>query len=79
MLEWNPPRRFIERVEDKANCTPDEVDAYFREVDVEKVLVGSSLAYFNRMGHASKKNKKSFRSRLNESGGSFIKPINRSI
>ncbi|KAL7535282.1 hypothetical protein ACHAXR_006393 [Thalassiosira sp. AJA248-18] len=58
VLEWNPPGRFIERVEDKANCTPDEVDAYFREVDVEKVLVGSSLAYFNRMGHASKKNKK---------------------
>mmetsp|Transcript_0 Transcript_0/g.1 ORF Transcript_0/g.1 Transcript_0/m.1 type:complete len:527 (+) Transcript_0:107-1687(+) len=50
--------RFIERVDDNANCSAEEVDAFFREVDVDKVLVGSSAAYFDQMGHSLKKNKK---------------------
>mmetsp|Transcript_17457 Transcript_17457/g.37706 ORF Transcript_17457/g.37706 Transcript_17457/m.37706 type:complete len:438 (-) Transcript_17457:462-1775(-) len=58
MMEWNPPGRFIERVNDDANCSAEEVDAFFREVDVDRVLVGSSAAYFCRLGHSLKKDRK---------------------
>lgn len=62
VLEWNPPGRFIERVNDtNANCSPQEVEQYFYEVDVDTKLVGSSLVYFNNMGYTQKKNKKLMR------------------
>ena len=62
VLEWNPPGRFIERVDDtNANFSQAEVDQYFHEVDVDTKLVGSSLVYFNNMGYTQKKNKKFMR------------------
>jgi hypothetical protein len=61
VLEWNPPGRFLERANDSnnANDNPedDEVEAYFREVDVDEVLTGSSAKYFNEKGLCTKKNK----------------------
>eukprot|EP00585_Thalassiosira_rotula_P012462 CAMPEP_0196131212 /NCGR_PEP_ID=MMETSP0910-20130528/1312_1 /TAXON_ID=49265 /ORGANISM="Thalassiosira rotula, Strain GSO102" /LENGTH=327 /DNA_ID=CAMNT_0041390659 /DNA_START=122 /DNA_END=1103 /DNA_ORIENTATION=- len=57
-MKWNPPGRFIERAERNAKCTAEDVDAFFREVDVNRVLVGSSAAYFHQMGYSLKRNRK---------------------
>lgn len=64
VLEWNPPGRFLERANDSnnsnnANDNPedDEVEAYFRAVDVDEVLTGSSAKYFTEKGLSTKKNK----------------------
>ena len=58
VLGWNPPGMFIERVNNVANCSPEEVEAFFREVECERVLTGFSATYFNRMGFTFKRNKR---------------------
>jgi hypothetical protein len=58
VMGWYPPGRFIERVNDVASCSPEEVEAFFREVDCERVLTGFSAAYFDRMGFTFKRNKR---------------------
>ena len=53
VLRWNPPGRFIERVDDAANFSPE-----FSEVDCERMLTGVSAAYFYQMGYTFKRNKR---------------------
>lgn len=60
VLMWNPPGRFLARArpDGAGKCGPEVVEAFFREVDVDAALVGSSAAYFVRMGFAREKNRK---------------------
>ncbi|KAL7544886.1 hypothetical protein ACHAWF_008249 [Thalassiosira exigua] len=57
VMGWDPPGRFLERATDGAEAEED-ADAFFRRVDVNEVLVGSSARYFFQMGHSLKKTKR---------------------